>query len=99
MKFYSEMLKKFYDTQTDCETAEKQAIEAKEKAETKAKALVEQRASRAKEVENAYKNLLDARKAYIKVLNDFCKDYGSYHFSITGQETDPFSLFARFFEI
>ena len=88
MKFYSEMLKKFYDTQSDCETAEKQAIEAKEKAETKAKALVEQRASRAKEVENAY-----------KVLNDFCKDYGSYHFSVTGQETDPFSLFARFFEI
>ena len=98
MKFYSEMLKKFYDTQSDCETAEKQAIEAKEKAETKAKALVEQRASRAKEVENACKNLLDARKAYNKVLNDFCKDYG-YHFPITGQETDPFSLFARFFEI
>ena len=99
MKFYSEMLKKFYDTQSDCETAEKQAIEAKEKAETKAKALVEQRASRAKEVENAYKNLLNARKAYNKVLNDFCKDYGSYHFSITGKETDPFNLFARFFEI
>ena len=71
MKFYSEMLKKFYDTQSDCETAEKQAIEAKEKAEIKAKALVEQRASRAKEVENAYKNLLDARKAYNKILNDF----------------------------
>ena len=28
MKFYSEMLKKFYATQSDCETAEKQAIEA-----------------------------------------------------------------------
>ena len=58
MKFYSDfsiMLEKFYDAQSDCETAEKQAIEAKEKAETKAKALVEQRASRAKEVENALK--------------------------------------------
>lgn len=99
MKFYSEMLKKFYDTQSDCETAEKVAIEEKAKAEAKSKALSEQRATRAKEVENAYKSLIDARNTYNKLLRDFCKDYGSYHFSIRGEDTDPFNLFARFFEI
>lgn len=61
MKFYSEMLKKFYDTQFDCEIAEKQAIEAKEKVEAKAKVLAEHRASRVKEIENVYKKLLDAQ--------------------------------------
>ena len=99
MKFYSETLKKFYDSQEECELAEKEALEEREQAEKKLKALTEKRAERAKEVEYAYKNLLDARNTYNKILNDFCKDYGSYHFSITGKETDPFNLFARFFEI
>ena len=45
----------------------------------------------------------DARKAYNKKVNDFIKDYGSYHYSITkklddDEYRDPLNLLDIFFK-
>ena len=90
MKFYSEDLKKVFDTQAELETAEKEynekiakqkAIEEKKNAERKVEA---------KEVEDLYKAWLDAvdvadkaREAYGKKLNEFITKYGKFHLSVT----------------
>lgn len=81
MKYYSETLKKIFDTPEDLKKAEKAhkeklAVEEKKRAE---------RSARAKEVEEAY-------KAYKKLLDDFVKDYGSFHMTIN----DSRSLFDMF---
>lgn len=68
MKYYSEKLNKIFDKPEDLKDAER-AYEAKE-AEEKAKKA--QRSKRAKEVEDAWDH-------YVKLLNDFIKDYGSFH--------------------
>ena len=88
MKFYSETLGKFYNTQEDCVQAEKEHDEkvAKAKAEKEAKA--NERASRAKAVEELYKKAIDAKAEYDKALKEFLKDYGSFH--ATFKTTDPF---------
>ena len=46
---------------------------------------------RAKEIEDAYKAIVDAKQHYNKLLKSFVKDYGSYHYSVTS--TDPDSGF------
>ena len=53
--------------------------------------------------EDAYKVMEDARKAYNKKVNDFIKDYGSYHYSITkklddDEYRDPLNLLDIFFK-
>ena len=75
MKYYSEKLKKLFDDTESLEKAEKEQ-EEKYALELKKK---EERATRAKEVDDAYKN-------YLKLLRAFVKDYGSYHFSYTNED-------------
>ena len=72
MQYYSDKTKKVYKTVDELNDAEKkyddnQLAIAKRNDERKA---------RAKEVEDAYKVMEDARKAYNKKVNDFIKDYG-----------------------
>lgn len=90
MKYYSELTKKVYDTEELLVTAEnelkdKQALEEKKNA---------QRAVRAKEVEQAYKHCVEARKTYEKLLSDFCKDYKYFHTTIN--YNDALDLIDRF---
>lgn len=75
MKYYSEKLNTLYDNVELLQDAEKQ-FDEKHALELKQK---EERATRAKEVEDAYKN-------YLKLLRAFVKDYGSYHFSYTNDD-------------
>lgn len=88
MKYYSETLKKFYETEADCVKAEKEAAEkaAKAKAEQDKKAA--ERKDRAAEVDKAYREAIEATKKYKTLLNAFVKDYNSYHrtYSINGAE-------------
>jgi phage I-like protein len=98
MKYYSEELKKFYDSAEECSDAEKKFEEEMFAAETKRKALAEKRSARAEEVEQAYAALSDARKTYYDKLNEFVKDYGSFHMSIKGVDEDPFQFFTEFFK-
>lgn len=86
MRFYSDITKKIYDTEkelTDAEVEVQTAELAKKAAEEKKNA---ERKARAAAVDAAYKALVDARKSYNKLLTDFCKDYGSYHCSISDKE-------------
>ena len=69
MKFYSEVLDKFFETEKDCINAEteskrKQEAEAKEKEK-----LANERKARAKEIDEARKKLIEAEKHYNDMLN------------------------------
>lgn len=83
MKYYSENLKRFYDTLDECKEAdEKFLAEKKEKEERKLK-LSEERKARAKEVEDAYKAVINAESTYSELLSNFIKDYGSFHMTFS----------------
>lgn len=88
MKFYSEKLNKVFDTQEACAEAESAQEKAVAEAEAKKKALAEERANRAKAVEDAYRKAIEAKQEYDKILQEFLKDYGSFH--ATFKTTDPF---------
>lgn len=83
MKYYSEKTRKLYDTEADLLKAE--ALIAKVEAEkaAKEKAAREQRAARAKAVEEALKEANLAKAKANKLLNDFVRDYGSFHASFS----------------
>ena len=83
MKYYSEKLKKFYESEDECKHDEEIAAE-KERAEEKRKTeLATTRKARAKEIEEAYHAIMDAREKYDNLLTEFVKDYGSFHMSIS----------------
>ena len=106
MKYYSEKLNKFYDTVDACQHAE---FEAKEKEnlekirkerevalakEKKEKAMAERKVA-AEKVETARKAYLEAQKTYRTELENFCKQYGTYHYSTDNPDEIP-SLFDWF---
>ena len=72
MKYYSELTKKFYDTEDDCKAAEN--TELKKNSERKVDA---------EAVEKAYEAYKTAGDEYHKVLTDFCKKHGPYHKTYT----------------
>lgn len=96
MKFYSEKLNQLFDTDKACAEAEAAHDKAVAEAEAKKKALAEERAARAKKVEDLYTAFLEARKAYDEELKKFVKDYGSYHTTIKLQHP-IFDLFDGWF--
>ena len=93
VQYYSNITKEFYETEKDCLKAEKEHTDALRKKEEAEKKKTEQRKARAQEVEVARAKLTEvevaraklteAKKNYDKLLADFCKDYDSYHYSIT----------------
>ena len=97
MKYYSETLKRLFETADECAQAEAAQERAKAEAEAKKKALAEGRTNRAKEVEELYKAAVEAKKAYNKALDAFVKDYGSFHFSVREPSTSLSSVFDLFF--
>lgn len=93
MKFYSEVTKKLYDTEADLNDAEN-AIK-KTESENKAKEikLKNERAARAKVVNEAFKDYRKAKEIARKKYSDanalldaFVKDYGTYHVSISEKD-------------
>lgn len=88
MKYFSDKLNRVYETVEELETAE---AELDRKNQEKKK-LVEERAARAKEVEEAY-------KAYRELLSKFCDDYGSFHTSFTSKDFKNGSLIDALFDL
>ena len=92
MKFYSEVLKKVFDTEEACVKAEKEAVDAKKAAEEARMKKDEERKARAKEVELAFNDLKAAQQKYNDLLAAFLKDYKVYHYSGSSLKDFP-SLF------
>lgn len=99
MKYYSEVLKKTFDTEVDCKNAEKEyeRVEKKKREEKEKKDL--QRKADAKIVEDAYEAMREAEKAYEDALNDFVKTYGSYHKTYTTSYSQPRNIFDVFWDL
>lgn len=93
MKYYSEKTNKLYESAGALEVAEK---ELADKEAEKAK-LSETKKIRAKEVEDAYKEVVEARKKardiireaddkYNELKNKFVEDFGSYHMTYSAKD-------------
>lgn len=105
MKYFSEKTNRVYDTVEELNKAEfklkeeenRKKIQAEREKAEKEKILAE-RKSRAAEVEAARKDMIEAQKVYKNVLTDFCKDYGTYHYSVENADSIPtlFNLFNWF---
>ena len=103
MKFYSEQLKKLFDTPEELLAAEEKVNAAKRAEEEKQALLKTQRETRATEVEEAIRQAQeDQKKANASnkhaadVLNAFVKDFGAYHTTLRGA---PVSIWDAFFNL
>jgi hypothetical protein len=100
MKIFSEKTNQEYQSVEECLAAEKEFDEALAAKKAKEEKLAEARKSRAIEVEEAYKAILEAQKNYNEKLNAFIKDYGSFHMTLHTGDFNPFdgfeNLFSRF---
>ena len=86
MKYYSEVLKKTFDTEKECLKAEEEHALTLKKVEEAVKAKNEERAAKAKEVEDAAEALKKARENYRNKLNAFCEKFGTYHYSVKARD-------------
>lgn len=103
IKIYSDKTGKFYNSVEEANRAEFELKEKenlarieKERKERELKEKKEQEAAERKEaaekVEAARKAYLEAQKAYKVELENFCKKYGTYHYTVSDAEEIP-SLF------
>ena len=99
MKYFSEKTRRFYDDVELCKKEEAAFDERQAKLEAERKALAEARKERAKEIEDAYKEMQDMNKAaraaerhYLELRNKFVKDYGSFHMTVSQAEQAPNEL-------
>lgn len=97
MKYYSDELRKFYDSEEECKKAEQQFIAAREDKLAKEKELKAKREERAKEVKAAWDAAQAAIDNYNNVLDQFLKDYGSYH--VTVNHLPVSDLFRHFWSL
>lgn len=98
MYIYSEKTNKKYDSVEACVEAEKAYDEQLERARLEKEQLASERATRAKEVEESYQKIVDARKEYEAVLDKFVADYGSFHFTVHSGDMNPFNLLDWFLD-
>lgn len=98
MKILSEKTGKTYATVDECIAAEKEFDDALEAEKKKKEELASNRKARATEVEEAYKAISVAKKNYYKVLQNFIKDYGSFHMTLNTGDDNPFDDFDRIFD-
>ena len=100
IKVYSDKTRKYYDTLEEANAAEREAIEAenrkkmemeKKQQEEKEKRekLAAERKARANEVDEARKAMVTAQNKYKEVLEAFCKDFGSYHYTTSSFDDIP----------
>ena len=97
MKIISEKTNKEYDCVEACLADEAKFDKMREAEEQKKKELAATRKARAAEVEDAYKAILDAQKAYREKLNNFIEDYGSFHMTVRKENNTYSDLLDSFF--
>lgn len=97
MKYYSEVLRKFYESAEECAKAEKDYFNKAEAEKKEKEQRSAERKARAKEVEDAYKAVADAQRNYRKLRDAFCKDYGSFHMTFSNSDFED--IYEEFFRI
>ena len=98
MKYYSEILRKNFDSEKECIAAEEEYNNKVAAEKAKLEELSKARKDRAKEVENAYQAVLNAKKHYAELRDKFVEDYGSWHMTIS-TKNDIDDIFNSFFRI
>lgn len=81
VKFYSDVTKQFYESADAAQTAEQET-------EKKLAARDVKRKEMAKRVDSAREALDEATKVYNEALEAFCKEYGTYHYSIGAKDLE-----------
>lgn len=89
MRYYSDLLKKVFDSEDACVAAEDKYLTEMEEKDAREKELRETRKARAKEVEAALEEVHEAQKKFTELKNNFIKDYGSFHYSISSSDSFP----------
>ena len=79
MKFYSEVTKKFYDTEKACKEAEDKALLAEN-------VKAAERKQAAEKVNAAYDVYKKAAATYRAELKNFCAKYGTFHRTISDNQ-------------
>ena len=97
MKYFSEKLNKVFESEKECVEAENKFELAKQEKEEKEKRLTQERKERAHEIEEQYKKIMDDRKEYRKMVDDFIRDYGSFH--CTFKSSEPVFSDMDFFDL
>lgn len=108
MKYYSEVLKKFYDDEKSLREEERKYQLVKKQEDDK----LAKKKERAMEVEAAFKSAVEIEQkankeindAYVKfynLRNKYIKDYGAWHYTYTSEKPieKPLSLFDLFDEL
>lgn len=83
VKIYSDVTKKFYEDEAAALKAEEELKKAKDAEANRRKELAEF-------VDAKRKTYELAKKEYNEALEKFCKDYGSYHFTVTDKDLEDF---------
>lgn len=96
MKFYSEQLNKVFETEKECVAAEEKYAAELAAKQAKEKQLADTRKQRAKAIEESYKKVVEARKEYKKLVDEFTQDYGSFHMSVKSDNLADMDLFDLF---
>lgn len=100
MKYYSEVLKKTFDTEKECRAAEDQYERKIAEAKRKEQEISNERKARAKEIEDAYKEVHEAQRKYNILLHKFIEDFGSFHMTFSCEdEGDTFEDLFNLFKI
>lgn len=105
MKYYSDVTRKLYETAEELNKAETAVVKAEqerkaalEKKQAEQAKLKEQRAARAQEVTEAIRVRDEAQKKVNELVNNFVKDYGSYHYTWSSDFIDDvFKTVVKFF--
>lgn len=97
MKYFSEKLNKVFESEQECVEAENKFELAKQEKEEKEKQLTQERKERAHEIEEQYKKIMDDRKEYRRLVDDFIRDYGSFH--CTFKSSEPVFSDMDFFDL
>ncbi len=74
------------------EKDEKKIIAEQEEKKAKEQKRADERKARAQEIDELQKAYVGARKAYTEALEKFCKDYGTFHTSVSADNLFDFFL-------
>ena len=90
VKIYSDVTNKFYNDEASAHAAEEKLKKAQDAETARRKEMASLVDAKRKACEDARKVYNDAREEYHSALNDFCKEYGSYHYTMTDKNIADF---------